>query len=896
MTAVRHAYSLRSMTWSMGRAARREQGSVVLLLVVAAVVCALSPAVAVADDAPDCPNPRNPSADYLCPIGPSFLVPGLTDLAGWNKPDHYRTILYGDLDGDGADEMVARGVGGVEVYRFRADAGQWSQVAVAPILPDRDGWSDPKYNRTMRLGDVDGDGKAELVIRSKDGVIVFRYRRGSSPDKGSWTQVTTSGPFTDPGWGARKYYSTIELSPIGRVGSKPTMQLVARGALGLGTWRWNGAGWTPLTGLTDLSDANGWDDPAYYLNIMAWDPSLLLARGPDGVRVYRYTAQAGGPGSWKLLTASGPCPAVPDRGNEVRFLCDPDTIELARGIPGVASGDPVLLARASGPGQGLRLTPFDVSRGVWRFGSAGVGPWHEKAYDEPRFRRTIQAADIDGDGHDEVIGRIPAGMVVFQPQITRLAVTEWGNVQSYARPALADDPWAEKPYYETIRTARLDPQSKAASLLARGPAGIRTWRFNTNSRSFARAAPYGDYPAVDAKALEGLTDFLGIQRGTIRDVYTERTGDPTADRLHGYQDSIAARCTDLLSGSPPRYRSCSPPGDVAGVSGEAWTKASNQIVAELFWARAVVAHFAQVDAIQTRLFLDQNAEFPSLRDDLKIAAAQSEVATVDYKDVVGTIVGIVADLEIPYASKIAGAAGAVSALATAFTPVLSGEQPTELDQNFAEVQRHVAVLQQETRDAITAQRRYVLGDYGLLSTVGRLIDSRVWQLDTQAALSGGRQGFTQSMYQAFLPRLWDRWEVTDCTRSFGRNGKCFAPSAGPLLRVSETPNRSQAVDISGLLPRQRPCATGPFGDPYGTCRFQTLEDAGYGTTAKTLSDPVSAACRYDPVAETSWRYGCSLGVGLNEIAGTPEEPSPWKFRTFRCNAFQSVTCIRIQPR
>lgn len=329
------------------------------------------------------PHPRL-RADYLCPIGPSFLVPGLTDLAGWNKPDHYRSIRYGDLDGDGADEMVARGAGGVEVYSFRADVGQWSQVAVAPILPDRDGWGDPKYNRTMRLGDVDGDGKAELVIRSKDGVIVFRYVQGSSPDKGSWTQLTTSGPFTDPGWGAKKYYSTIELSPIGRVGARPTMQLVARGALGLGTWRWNGAGWTPLTGLTDLSDANGWDDPAYYLNIMAWDPSLLLALGPDGVRVYRYTAQAAGPGSWKLLTASGPCPAVPDRGNEVRFLCDPDTLELARGIRGVASGDPVLLARASRPGQGLRLTPFDVGRGQWRFTDAGVGRWHEKAYDEPR--------------------------------------------------------------------------------------------------------------------------------------------------------------------------------------------------------------------------------------------------------------------------------------------------------------------------------------------------------------------------------------------------------------------------------------------------------------------------------------------------------------------------------
>jgi hypothetical protein len=76
---------------------------------------------------PGCPS-QDATRDYNCPLGPSYVIPGLTDLNDWNDPAHYRHIFTGDVDGDGIDELVVRGKGGLQVYRFDSGTGQWTQV------------------------------------------------------------------------------------------------------------------------------------------------------------------------------------------------------------------------------------------------------------------------------------------------------------------------------------------------------------------------------------------------------------------------------------------------------------------------------------------------------------------------------------------------------------------------------------------------------------------------------------------------------------------------------------------------------------------------------------------------------------------------------------------------
>ena len=141
-----------------------------------------------ASAAEGCPHPGNLTANYSCPADPDYLIPALPDSMGWNQPSHYENIVYGDINGDGADEMVARGVAGTEVFRYIHDLGQWSQMAVPAILPDGHGWGAPDRYRALALGDIDGDGRAELVVRSDKGMIVYRFKPGATADGGRWDQ------------------------------------------------------------------------------------------------------------------------------------------------------------------------------------------------------------------------------------------------------------------------------------------------------------------------------------------------------------------------------------------------------------------------------------------------------------------------------------------------------------------------------------------------------------------------------------------------------------------------------------------------------------------------------------------------------------------------------------
>jgi FG-GAP-like repeat len=867
-----------SMTVGPRRQARALGGIVVIVLAIL-MAPATEPAAAAG-----CPDRGHPDADYLCPFGPTYLIPALTDLGDWDRRPHYQNLLYGDLDGDGADEMVARGQAGTEVYRFRPGTGQWSQVDIDPVLPDRAGWDKPQYYRTVQLGDVDGDGRDELAARSPKGVIVFRYVRDKSPgDAYMWKQLTEAGPFNDAdGWGSDpRFYATIKLSPIGRQGSEPAMQLIGRAGNGLLVHRWTGSGWTRLASLPDLSDANGWGKPEYYSKIMAWDRQLLLARGSTGVVVYRYTANTN---SWERLSVDGPCP---DERAQLRGPCDVDTIQFARGVQGTSPDQPVVLARQTS--GGLALARFKPDARAWDYygvGSSARSPWHEATYAAPEYRRTIQAADIDGDGRDEVIGRIASGVVAFE---MRSGQPPFRDAIAVGKPALADKPWAKPQYYETIATARLDPDSRARWLLARGPNGVRTWRFD--DKTWKRPKPYGSFPQVDADALAAMTRFLGIARGTVRDAYTDPTRDPTDPRLQNYQASLSALCTGLASASPPRWKSCSPPGDVANVSAQSWTEATNQIVAELYWARQVVDHFATLDDIQTKLVLDTNAQFPSLERDLKLRAAQGTVAKVDNLLIYRGVLGILSAL--PNVGEAVSAVSSALEIAVAATPQSVAGQPAPLDGTFADIQRDMARRQQEVRDAIAAHRRYVLSDYHLLATVGRLVGSETWRLNRQAALSAGRQSFTRMIYQAFLPKLWDLWSVTRCHHQL--KPRCNAPEGGRLMNVFPD---DPGVRFEGLVPRQTPCTLFGALPPVMQCSWRSLEDKGYEDTVRTLVAPVSRECTYNPAADTSWRYGCTLGVRKSELFDVPSPPSPWAFRRYACEIGAPAgprTCPGVQP-
>ncbi|MDQ3874112.1 MAG: hypothetical protein M3322_00980 [Actinomycetota bacterium] len=843
-----------------------------------------------------CPNPEK-TLDYNCPVGPSYVIPGLTDLNGWKEPAHYRNILVGDLTGDAADELVARGAAGIQVYRFDATAGQWSRVHVNPILPDAAGWAQRKYYETLRLGDVDGNGNAELVARGPAGIVVFGYKPGSTPDTGTWEQLTTSGPMADKDcfsngkcWGDdESYYSTIQL---GHFNSGNTPTLLGRGADGLVTYFWNGSGWTQGPGISDLSDANGWNRPEYYSTIrLAVQGAVVLARGKPGMLIYEFTP--GQPSTWRQLAKSGPFADTDCFSNGKCWNSGPEYYSTIQVAPAFVGDQEVVIGRGA---DGVHVYEFgpegDGSTWGWeeKTDPAGQNPLPDAAgFDKPQYYRTIQTAQINGQGSYELLARTPTGMVAygFDP------FGRWSAPIAAGEPALADKPWALDPsYYETIKPATLlfAPPVPTHGLLARGPHGIRTWRFDAASSTWSRYLPYGNFPNVDDNAFTKLNTFLGIANGTIRSIYTDPTSNPASSQLQGYQNSIAQTCTGLISANPPRYQSCTPPASVPGVSPPAWTAVSNQILAELFWAQQVLDHFTTLEGINTQLFLDEDSEFPAIGDELKLSQAPNVVAEVDYLSLFEGVLDLLA--LIPAGGEVFEFTAAALGIAAAATATGSGSEPTEFDHKFAEMETHIATIRQETQDAITAQRHYVLGDYGLLQTVGHLVASQIWRLDTQAALSAGRQGFTHWAYRGLLPVLWDRWAVNGCKP--WQQDVCQPPQNGKGMK-SYVSHPDGSTDFDGLVPRQTPCAQGFTFH----CNFASLESQGYTDALNTLREPVATDCLYDPQAGKSWEYGtCALGVSWDELEARDSNGfAIWPFRFFSCTqtGIDNSECVRNQP-
>jgi hypothetical protein len=140
----------------------------------------------------------------------------------WNQPQYYTTILAADVNSDGVPELVGRGPGGIEVWRFQA-SGQWTQLSAGACnWSDSAGWNVPEMYATIRAADVNGDGKAELIGRNKDGIELWEM--GAS---GAWTELGSQGcGWTDTAsWDVRSTGCRLRRSAWPPAGSCPRLYL-----------------------------------------------------------------------------------------------------------------------------------------------------------------------------------------------------------------------------------------------------------------------------------------------------------------------------------------------------------------------------------------------------------------------------------------------------------------------------------------------------------------------------------------------------------------------------------------------------------------------------------------------------------------------------------------------
>jgi hypothetical protein len=125
--------------------------------------------------------------------------PTLTALAGAPSDmpaGMWGSIRTGNIDGKGGAEVLfLDGNGnGLQAYSYDPAAKAWNQLQPStPLALGSDPWlSDPAYYSTIQTGDVDGDGRDDVIARGPYGIRTWFYdRRGT----GGWERYLADGPF-----------------------------------------------------------------------------------------------------------------------------------------------------------------------------------------------------------------------------------------------------------------------------------------------------------------------------------------------------------------------------------------------------------------------------------------------------------------------------------------------------------------------------------------------------------------------------------------------------------------------------------------------------------------------------------------------------------------------------
>ena len=338
--------------------------------------------------------------------GPSG--PPLSDAAGWNRPENYLTIRYGDIDHDNQDELIARNVDGVHTWKYNPNSRTWAELgAVLPI--NSTDCVDASCYTTFRVGDIDGDGNADLIYRDRNALWAYSWK-GSQ-----WVLLGSIVALSDQpsGWNLEPYYTSINLADIDGKGGR---EVVARYVDGLHVWNWTGSAFAELIPkLADVSDDRGWKLPQYHLTMQysrgVYDTLRegLVARDGDGLHVWSWNGDEWG--RFDFTRFAGDFTRNDAYWNEPQFY---RSIQLAHLAPG--DGRPQVIALTP---TGLGIWAYDPSslQGQWKRVSTYTPISPGTGWALPQSYLTLQSPAAVR-GQPLVLGRSPSSLVTlaYDPQ------------------------------------------------------------------------------------------------------------------------------------------------------------------------------------------------------------------------------------------------------------------------------------------------------------------------------------------------------------------------------------------------------------------------------------------------------------------------------------------------
>lgn len=114
----------------------------------------------------------------VCGRGPSGVMCALSTGKGfgrverWSSSTDFSTgdIHFGDLNGDRRDDVCGRSREGIVCALSTARGFTKATVWLTADVADAQGWQRPELAATIQLGDVNGDGRADLCGRNAEGI------------------------------------------------------------------------------------------------------------------------------------------------------------------------------------------------------------------------------------------------------------------------------------------------------------------------------------------------------------------------------------------------------------------------------------------------------------------------------------------------------------------------------------------------------------------------------------------------------------------------------------------------------------------------------------------------------------------------------------------------------
>ena len=640
-----------------------------------------------------CAAPPKPSQHSI------FTLPAWSDLGGWSAESQYGTIQLADVDGDGGDEVLGRDATGIQYAALTETTGVFGPLAGGPALDDAAGWDQPQFALTIRSGDIDGDGRAEIIaLNGAAEIVTF----DQDPASGDWIQLPAASTpgWDDEGtdWAAPEFYSTVQLVDLD--GDGGPVEIVARTAKGLVAARF-GAGPSPGTGAWSALPAGpalgpGVQSASIRFGELDGQPGaeLVALNGAPAFEAFSFDPASG---TWSPLGASMPdWPAGPTDWPQPGYS---STVRLAN-LDGDPAGLDELVVRSA---DGLVVASWDAGSSAWvSMPTSPVLSDEPGGWNAPAYYESLRVGDFDGDGADELFIRAYATLQVLD--------YDPGATAASPRSAPAAAPWVVRTSAPLVPSAWNDPQDYrsfrvgdvngdgAEEIVGRDAYGIRTFELESGDL-VPIVAPFPAYSGADCSAYQAIQ---AANSGVLE-------GARLTDLRAAYGD--AGVNLGLLTVPSTRP---------SGVSATAWNTVAPQIRRELTAAKASRDwHGANgMGEVITNGYSAQPGSVTQIGDYF-VVPPKSSIAgdIIPWLEGIVTAVGLLAEPEGQVISEVA-AAGLNSILEFTQDEVDgTSNRNFELSQTEAELMVQIGVYRQQAINANTQNAALIPREYGLMMSL-----------------------------------------------------------------------------------------------------------------------------------------------------------------------------------